>query len=316
MGPFAPFRKHRVESFEQLNEVVVGTSRKIVQLEPGLLQGELIHASIADLPLDVVSFNLGVRSSGGSADDRVIVGMLMGAAGRVVRASYESAPGDMLITPPRSEHESNYHAAASVLTLSFSVADLAEMFGTEGRWADIGAWQRNLFKGDAAIAARIEASAHSLLVALGKQKAPMSAEILEFWKRSLIEEMTAGIRVGEATPAAGPLSSAAKIVRGAEEYLEQRNGKPVHVSNLCAALKLPRRTLHRAFHDVLGIGPIAFLRYRRLCNVHSALNNPAVQDTIADLAMQNGFAHLGRFAFYYRQLFGVSPSRTRRARPQ
>ncbi|MCA6103956.1 helix-turn-helix domain-containing protein [Bradyrhizobium australafricanum] len=310
-GQFVALREHRVEGFEQLNEVVTGTNRHIVQIERGLLRGVLVHASIAGMPLDFVSFNLGIRTSGGSADGRVIVGMLMDSSDRVIRASYESTPGDMLITPPRSEHEGNYHGAASLLTISFSEADLAGIFGTEGRWGHIAGWRRNLFKGDSALAARIGSNAQSLLVALGKQKAPMSAETLDFWKRTIIEDMTVGIRNGEPALAEGPLTSAARVVRRAEEFLEGRKGKPVHVSHLCAELKLPRRTLHRAFHEVLGMGPIEFLRYQRLCDIRTALNDPNVHDTIADLAIQNGFSHLGRFASSYRQHFGESPSQTR-----
>jgi AraC family ethanolamine operon transcriptional activator len=59
------------------------------------------------------------------------------------------------------------------------------------------------------------------------------------------------------------------------------------------------------------LGPVTFLRYKRLCAVHSALreSNPA-EVTVAEIAIQQGFIELGRFSRYYRLLFGEYPSET------
>lgn len=66
-----------------------------------------------------------------------------------------------------------------------------------------------------------------------------------------------------------------------------------------------------AFHETLGIGPVAFVRYRRLCSIHSTLRRSnAEQTTVADVALQHGFLNLGRFSGYYRSLFGEYPAQT------
>jgi len=76
-----------------------------------------------------------------------------------------------------------------------------------------------------------------------------------------------------------------------------------------------RRALHRAFINVLGMPPIAFLRRKRLGDVHTALLMAAPVATIKQIALEHGFAELGRFAGEYRRLFGELPSHTlRRAR--
>ena len=82
----------------------------------------------------------------------------------------------------------------------------------------------------------------------------------------------------------------------------------INISEICSHLHAPRRTLHRAFHEALGTGPIAFLRHRRLCATSTALRAPEDIRTIAEIAMQFGFQDLGRFAGYYHQLFGEYPS--------
>jgi hypothetical protein len=44
---FASLRTHEIESFEELNEIVLGTQRQIVQIEHGKIHGRLCHASPA-----------------------------------------------------------------------------------------------------------------------------------------------------------------------------------------------------------------------------------------------------------------------------
>jgi AraC-like DNA-binding protein len=177
MVSFATLRAHKIRDFEQLRDAVPGTSRDIVQIAPGQLRDELVHASISDLSIDAGTFNIEVRSRGGG----------------------------------------------------------------------------------------------------------------------------------------GPLPSALKIVRRVEDYLATSGARAVHISEICSQLHLTRRTLHRAFHEALGIGPITFLRYLRLCAVHTALRSGlAANETIANLAIAHGFLNVGRFAQYYRQVFGENPSDTRR----
>jgi transcriptional regulator GlxA family with amidase domain len=59
------------------------------------------------------------------------------------------------------------------------------------------------------------------------------------------------------------------------------------------------------------LGPITYLRHKRLCAIHSVLRDsePATA-TVAQVAIQHGFIELGRFSHYYHSLFGEYPSET------
>ena len=309
MKRFAALRTQKIESFEELNEVVVGTRREIIQLERGKIAGELTHASIADLPVDMATFNLGIRTRGGLHRDRIGIGMLAASDGCAVRASYESHAGDVLVTQPGSELENRYYGGASIIVVMASVADIESSFGTEGWMTDPSFWWRSHFKGNAETVANVIPHLQSLLGRLGSVS--LSAEAAEYWKRAVIEAVSANVMAGMPSERDGPLPSALRIVRHVEEYLDAQPTEPVHISQICSQLHVSRRTLHRAFHEALGIGPIAFLRYRRLCAVHTVLRASANIRTISDVAMQFGFQNLGRFAGYYRQLFGEYPSETR-----
>jgi AraC-like DNA-binding protein len=77
-------------------------------------------------------------------------------------------------------------------------------------------------------------------------------------------------------------------------------------------LKVSERTLQRAFVECLGIGPLRYERERRLHAVHGAILADGQGRTLTELAMTFGFWHLGRFAAAYANLYGCSPSETRR----
>jgi transcriptional regulator GlxA family with amidase domain len=116
---------------------------------------------------------------------------------------------------------------------------------------------------------------------------------------------------GTRTRQAGPSIEAVRIVRKFEEFFDKVGQDRVLISEVCMTLNVSRRTLHRAFHDVLGMGPLAFLKNSRLCSTRIALLNSEVRATnVAEAALQHGFEDAGRFSAYYFSLFGEYPSET------
>ena len=114
-----------------------------------------------------------------------------------------------------------------------------------------------------------------------------------------------------ATQTAGVFMTAqCELVRGIDRYLIAAGSRPVHIAELCETFDVSRRTLHRAFMDVLSIPPIAYLRRKRLDEVRAALLMADLGATVADLARAHGFLELGRFAGTYRRTFGELPSQT------
>ena len=139
----------------------------------------------------------------------------------------------------------------------------------------------------------------------------MSSAAADFWQRALIEAFTSTFVHAIPPDIGDTIPSALRLVREVENYLNEHSHRAVHISELCAMLRTSRRTLHRAFHDVLGIGPIAFLRHHRLCSVHSRLRRGHPSTThVTDVATEFGFLELGRFSHYYAALFGEYPSQT------
>jgi transcriptional regulator GlxA family with amidase domain len=100
-------------------------------------------------------------------------------------------------------------------------------------------------------------------------------------------------------------------VRDTEDYISSAGERAIHISEICTALDVSRRTLHRAFSERLGVGPVEYLKRKRLSLIHRVLaRGDPLTTSVSDVAMENGFFELGRFAHYYRKLFDENPSET------
>ncbi|MGD9526499.1 AraC family transcriptional regulator [Pseudonocardia sp.] len=102
-------------------------------------------------------------------------------------------------------------------------------------------------------------------------------------------------------------------VREAVELLEAEPERPWTVAELAGRVGVGSRGLQDGFARHVGVSPTAYLRDVRLRRAHADLlaADPGWQ-TVAEIALRWGFAHLGRFAAAYRRRYGQAPSVTLR----
>lgn len=97
----------------------------------------------------------------------------------------------------------------------------------------------------------------------------------------------------------------------AEDYLIANLAAPISRANLAETAGVSIRTLSRAFEWRHGMGPMAFLKARRLdATFRDLLGSAPDGASVTEVAIRYGFTHLGRFSVEYRQAFGESPSAT------
>jgi AraC family transcriptional regulator, ethanolamine operon transcriptional activator len=95
------------------------------------------------------------------------------------------------------------------------------------------------------------------------------------------------------------------------EYLRDKDTISLSVPELSTIAGVSQRTLEYAFRETFNLTPLGFLRLKRLHKTRRMLMTiPRDETTIADIAYQNGFYELGRFATTYKGLFGELPSQT------
>jgi AraC-like DNA-binding protein len=313
----APFsvQTRSVDNFEELERFVKNAQTEVTQVDRGQLQGNLTHFLIGGLPLDIGTFSLGVRSRGVASVDRITISMLIGCTGRVTHWSQEMQPGDVFVWPAGAERDARYYGGATVAVISLARSDLDSMFGSEQRLSEPDAWTTNRYRPVICSGAARVRTLQNLIAQLEANGASFDANTAECWKRCIVEATIATILESSSPDTDGPLPSALRIVSNVEDYIEANEYRPVHISEICSELCVSRRTLHRTFHEVIGLGPSAFLRRKRLCSVHKTLrSSDPMTTTVAEVAMQHGFSNLGRFSGDYRSLFDEYPSQTLVAR--
>jgi AraC-like DNA-binding protein len=128
----------------------------------------------------------------------------------------------------------------------------------------------------------------------------------------LIEEFLADL-VRRATP--GPdedrvLSASYLRVRKAEEIMRARSDEPLSMTDLARELGVGLRSLQLAFIEARAMEPRDVLLRLRLERARDRLLRPGPTDTVTSVALDCGFAHLGRFPAAYRNAFGELPADT------
>jgi AraC-like DNA-binding protein len=102
-----------------------------------------------------------------------------------------------------------------------------------------------------------------------------------------------------------------QIIARARSYIVEHLEEPLSVDGIAAAAGASRRTLFRAFAEILDETPRSYVQRLRLHRIRRDLASEAERAaTIAVIANEWGMSDLGRMAGSYRALFGEKPSET------
>lgn len=303
----------KLTNAEDLHEAVQGADLKIVQLAPGPFEGQLTHVQIGTLGLSAGDFEPDIRARGVMNPDLVTVGMMVESNGEVKQWDYDIVPGDVVVFPKTVEQEGRFTGRSRYVTLTLSEEDLALHSTGEGALQEPDFWTR-IHRFRASYSVR-EFMRHELAARVSQFRlglAPETVAATAYLRRSLIEAFIVGVLDGQSSKNDDRQRSSSKLVRAVEDYIDSSDRVgPVHMSELCLALNVSRRTLHRSFHQTLGLGPVEYLRLARLAQVRRLLTsgrNGAIN--VSQAAFEAGFTDLGRFAAYYRRIFQEVPSQT------
>ena len=304
--------RHDLDSFEGLQGAVKGTHFDILQIERGKLSGFVSHLGIGAFTLSVCAFSKGIRSQRTSSDDKILIGMLLGAQDRVTHWSFDMLPADIVVIPPLADHHGVHCGGSSYAVIRLDPRELPQIFGGDPWLSDAENWQeKNRFRADPSVGLIAGQGLSRLAHHLARQAGVLSEGAAEFWRRTIVEYMAMAISRSTPVDQGGHLVSATRLVRSVEDYLRETGDRPLHISEICSQLSLSRRSLHRAFHEIVGIGPVTFLRQKRLCTVYSILKASSPEETtVSEVAIRQGFIELGRFSHDYHAMFEEYPSQT------
>ena len=150
-----------------------------------------------------------------------------------------------------------------------------------------------------------------MLLSLSTQAVARRCERPEFGQellRALIAHLGRAPRIRNRL---GRIDAHAMIVRRARAYVLEHLAEPISPDALAKAALTSRRTLFRAFAEILGDTPQFYVRRLRLHRIRQDLASDEERAcTVALIANQWGIGEFGRMSRRYRELFGELPSDT------
>ena len=133
-------------------------------------------------------------------------------------------------------------------------------------------------------------------------------------EQSGIEAFVACLEQADYRVGGEPFRKRTQVMKRFRGLVERHADQGLFLSEVCAAVGVPYRTLNLYCREEFGVSPKQYLLLRRLHLVRHALRQPgAGRQTVTEAAMRFGFWELGRFAAFYQAVFGERPSATLRA---
>ena len=222
------------------------------------------------------------------------------------------APGDLaLLTPPDLPFSGRVCGADYDLTM-FDTAQLGRVAATAPRARSTCVRLTGHRPVSAAAARQLGATIdyfHELTTAYaapsellaGTAAADLAAAVLNAFPNNALTEPTAADR-HDATPA---------LLRRAMAYIDECAHTDITITDIAAHVYATPRAVQYVFRRHLDMTPMQYLRRVRLERAHRDLTEADPGGTtVGAVAAHWGFAHQGRFARFYRQTYGRSPSQT------
>ena len=151
----------------------------------------------------------------------------------------------------------------------------------------------------------IESAVDGLAGASDSATASATREQCEACVISMVADIV--LRAAAVSPAAPIAASRFAML---QEWIEAHLGEPVTLGSLCQVAGVSDRSLQTTFASLRGVSPMRYVNERRLAAARRLLARAEADSDVTDVATAVGFTHLGRFATFYRQAYGESPSQT------
>ena len=100
-----------------------------------------------------------------------------------------------------------------------------------------------------------------------------------------------------------------RIAKQAEEFICEHYHDAVHLEDICRETGVGLRYLQRSIRAYFDVTLTELLESVRMEAAHRDLSKLRLEEsTVTQVALDNGFTHLGRFSVAFHQRFGEKPS--------
>jgi AraC family ethanolamine operon transcriptional activator len=308
--------KLRIEGVEEVRRLLDAGRGSCIPLRSGIAEGTLFHASVGDVFLSTGYLSADIRGQIGLeslAKNHIFLDMKLDSDSELYsfRSGKHVLAGEVYTLTRGDVCDYRETGRMRFANVALSTELLLEQGGADVQVGHVGFWERRRWShAPSEIRASIVRAVESIVSHVTLSEQMIVGAALRQLQSDLLEPFLWAILSHEAESERASLSSAT-IVRKVEDWIEGQPPETMHIADLCRALRLPRRTLQRAFTETISMGPVRYLTVKRLAAVRSELrrSDPAAT-TVTDIATKFGFWELGRFARDYGRVFGEKPSET------
>jgi AraC-like DNA-binding protein len=306
------WHRFEIRRIEDLGNAVLGAELEAVQMAGPPIRGSLAFAARDGVIFSSGLINGNIAVSGPLSQEAITlaVGLRFGPGSRHWLNAVSE--GDVGIFLPGDEHDALYTSGSLYVTATLSAKRLREEAAREGLVLDRGMTSRTGLHSRPISARSLVwlrsrvARIHDSGAALGEDQHKVGCAML----RAVIEHYASMPDGGE-----GRIRPAgrARIVHRAREFIRENLAAPISLDAIAAAAGTSRRTLSRAFHEILEDTPGTYVRRLRLHRIRRELVSKAAAGctvSISMIAASWGIREPGRMSGWYRELFGERPSET------
>ncbi|MCS0497781.1 AraC family transcriptional regulator [Ancylobacter sp. MQZ15Z-1] len=299
VGAWQRFEVHQIEQFRN---AVLGAS-----LDAALLRGPLRGASLAFaagngffLSSGLVQGNIAV--SGNQLDGTVILVANVRTGPRTLLALEHSRPGDIAAITSGFCLNAHYGPGDIYLALTLSAKRFEQQCDVKCIHTGVGGLLRRALSND--WIAWVEDQL--LRIHTGETCSSMAVAAIAKHLLESVTRQTAAVKKPQT-------KCHAAIVEQSRDYIQRNLSSRISMDALATVAGTSRRTLFRAFGEVLNATPQSYVRIVRLNRIRQQiLSTREADQTISALARSCGIGELGRLASWYRALFGEYPHETRK----
>jgi AraC family ethanolamine operon transcriptional activator len=307
---------HSLETrdFREMEHALCAWDHRYRQIGPGAFRGSLLHTQTGSLGIFRNRWERAIHYRGCSPKGTIGIAVTLAQTGEARWLGQRVAFDDVIIQ--RCGTEAEYLSAPLWDSVVFAIpeAELAQQI-TDITHDDPEAILHRL---DVAcltpqLAAQVRQASLAYLAAAARfQATPGAPSQIPEMVHSLVRQI-ARVLVSARPPrhVKACLNRQRQLIREAENNVAHLGGQPLRVGKLCLELGIGERTMRDAFYKVTGTNPLAYLKTQRLNQVYRILGDTSPDELmIKQVAIANGFRHLGQFSRDYKQLFGEFPAET------
>ncbi len=230
-----------------------------------------------------------------------------------------TSPGSLVITDPAERTQIRMSAQCHHMTVRVSRRALLATLAAKLRRAPHKDLKFNLempMDGDFA-RAWCELVAHICHISATAPAAMASEDVRRQYSRTMMEILLSAAPHNHSDSLAECANQvAAWHVGRARDYIHEHLAEDISITDIASAVGVTPRTLQSGFRKAFDLTPAEYVRRARVNALHRALLTADETAGVTNLMMKVGIVNFGRYAQYYREQMGVSPSTTLKQKAQ